>query len=161
MPGSGKSTWGRKLAASLRLPFIDLDRIIEMHLGQSIAGVFQAKGEDYFRETERELLLKAIHHHRDFVMATGGGAPCFFDNLQQMKQAGTTIFLDVPFAEIIRRMSKKGRAARPLLAGMDQDNLEADFTDRFRHRLAFYQQAHHILGEDNLNVSSVISLIKT
>lgn len=161
MPGSGKSTIGKQLAIHLDLPFIDLDKEIERETGQKIRFIFQEKGEAYFRELERDTLHKLIHEHLSFVMATGGGAPCFYDNLRQMKEVGITVFLNVSPAAIARRMSKKGVKKRPLLSGMDQDNLEKEFAAKFQHRMPFYQQARYEIKEGHIDASYIASLIKS
>ncbi len=161
MPGSGKSTTGKKLAKKLGLPFIDLDKVIEKHTGQTIASLFQEKGESYFRILEKNLLEETIQSQPAFVMATGGGAPCFFDNLQRMKEAGTTIFLNKSLVAIARKISKKGIAKRPLLAGMDQQNLEKELAAKFQHRMAFYQKAHYEIKEGDIDASYIASFIKS
>ncbi len=160
MPGSGKSTLGKKVAALLQLPFIDLDKLIEIQQQQTIASIFEQKGESYFRETEQQMLLSAIARHHHFLMATGGGAPCFFDNAQVMKTAGITIFLDMPMEDIARRMSKKGLNKRPLLSGLDQENMAQEFAARFQHRMPFYQQAHHIIKKDDMHPEHIASLVE-
>lgn len=160
MPGSGKSTLGRKTANLLQLPFIDLDKLIEIHQRQSIASIFERKGEHYFRAIEKQMLLEAIANHRDFLMATGGGAPCFFDNLQIMKEVGITIFLDMPLADIANRMSKRGINKRPLLSGLDQENIEKEFAARFQHRMPFYQQAHYLIKKGDMHPEHIASLIE-
>lgn len=161
MPGSGKSTIGKQLAVQLDLPFIDLDKEIERETSQKIRLIFQEKGEAYFRELERDTLHNRIHKYESFVMATGGGAPCFFDNLRQMQEAGITVFLNASPAGIARRMSKKGVKKRPLLSGMDLDNLEKEFTAKFQHRMPFYQQASYEIKEGDIDASYIASLIKS
>lgn len=161
MPGSGKSTIGKKLAALLELSFIDLDKVIEEHAGQSIASIFESQGESYFRYLERQVLLDTIKRNKNFVMATGGGAPCFFDNLEKMKKAGITIFLNMPMTHIVQRMSAKGKAKRPLLSGLDQNNLEKEFIARFEYRMAYYQQAHYEIKEGDMDPVHIASLLKS
>src|SRR5690349_71191 len=104
MPGSGKSTIGKQLAAALLLPFVDLDHEIERKELKSIAEIFSEKGENYFRHTESQMLQQWAGSARDFVMATGGGAPCFFNGLEIINNSGISVFLDVPVSELLRRI---------------------------------------------------------
>jgi len=92
MPASAKTTLGEKLAAHLQIPFIDLDDVIVKAAGKSIKEVFEQEGEDHFRELEHDALHQSINAHPGFIMATGGGTPCFFDNMKVMKKAGTVYF---------------------------------------------------------------------
>ncbi|MFM8739263.1 MAG: shikimate kinase, partial [Cytophagales bacterium] len=92
LPGSGKTTLGKQLAERLNIRFVDLDTEIEKSEGESIALIFKRFGEDHFRKAESTQLQKWANLNEDFVMATGGGAPCFFDNMEVMNQSGTTIF---------------------------------------------------------------------
>src|SRR5579859_2734142 len=96
LPGSGKTTMGKSLADALRLPFADLDVEIEKSEGLTVPQIFEKRGEDYFRAAESELLKKFTSSSGHFVMAAGGGAPCFNRNMTAMNQSGITVFLDVP-----------------------------------------------------------------
>src|SRR5438874_1229377 len=100
MPGSGKTTTGKLLAEKLKLTFVDLDMEIEKSEGRSINQIFEKRKENYFREVESMILKKFCSSSESFVMSTGGGAPCFFNNIKQMNDSGKTIFLDVPAKEI-------------------------------------------------------------
>ncbi|MEM6841106.1 MAG: shikimate kinase [Bacteroidota bacterium] len=152
LPGSGKSTLGKQLAGQIELPFIDLDDVIEAAAQQPIREIFAQQGEDYFRRLEQKSLLDTIAQNLEFVMATGGGAPCFFDNMQKMNQAGTTIFVDTPVVIITERMKKEGVAVRPLLHELNTDNFAEAFYQKFAHRLPYYQQAKiTVTSEDSLD----------
>ena len=78
---SGKSTFGKELAKDKGLPFLDLDESVESREGRSISEIFAKEGEEYFRKREREILHEICNEADEFVLATGGGTPCFFDNM--------------------------------------------------------------------------------
>ena len=148
LPGSGKSTLGKQLAARLTLPFLDLDDRIEQHTGEAIRDTFAQRGEAVFREIERRMLQEIIAEHDQFVLATGGGAPCFFDNMDLMNSSGTTLFLDVPIPTIVQRMQGDQISNRPLLQALDQDQLAQEYTAKFEKRLPVYRQAQVVVQAD-------------
>ncbi len=143
LPSSGKSSLGRRLSESLGYRFVDLDKCIEADQGMSISQIFSEKGEDHFRNVE-SALLQAIAPNINLLVATGGGAPCFFNNMEYIKANGISIFLDVPPAILAERIKKHNQDDRPLLAQIDhlQEELERKYTER----LPFYQQADLTLG---------------
>src|SRR5688572_4631456 len=100
--GSGKSTEGRKLARALSVDFFDLDDVIENLHHQTIPELFNSLGESKFREIERDALRTFGKKENPFVMATGGGTPCFFGNMEWMKRQGEVLFLDIPERELIK-----------------------------------------------------------
>ena len=147
LPGSGKTTMGRAIATAMSLPFVDLDTEIERREGRLIREIFKQKSEDYFRILEANELASWCDSDKSFVMATGGGAPCFFHNMELINKAGVSIFLDIPADEVARRIKKTNVEERPLLAagaGTLKDNIE---TMR-ANRLSFYKQAKLIFGQD-------------
>ena len=124
MPGCGKSTFGRKVARELCLDFFDLDKEI-IHSEQiPITEIFEVKGEDYFRKIESKLLRDVSLNNDNFIMATGGGAPCFFNNMDFMNANGHTIFIDTPIEILIERLSHRGIEKRPLIKKIGQENLQ-------------------------------------
>ena len=159
LPGSGKSTLGKKLAKHLGLPFLDLDEIIEQREHQPIWKIFAQQGEEAFRKIEQRALHQVIAQYKSFVLATGGGAPCFYDNLDVMNQAGTTLLLDVPVATIIQRMHGEQITDRPLLQGLDQNRLEQEYAAKFEKRLPVYRQAH-VIVDQNATVDEVAALLQ-
>jgi shikimate kinase len=160
LPGSGKSTLGKQLAHSLAIPFVDLDLAIEKAEKRKIAEIFKNAGEDYFRKVESELLNKWAVSDTDYLMATGGGAPCFFDNMQKMNGAGITIFLDVPPMEIAQRISASDSNDRPLFIKMNLDVLKDQIETLRTRRLPFYKQAKHVVIGNSIKPGDIISLIK-
>lgn len=144
MPGAGKSTLGVQLADTLLLPFIDLDKELERQEGSLIPELFREKGEEYFRRREAELIRHVSGQRHSYIMATGGGAPCFHDTLAFMKQDGIVAFLDIPLSVIQERV--KNSTDRPLLLHEDAEELMARLTSLRDKRLAVYQQAHITLS---------------
>lgn len=157
MPSSGKSTLGRKLARALNYRFVDLDKLIVRDQKITIPELFKEKGEPYFREVESRLLHQTRPNHW-LVIATGGGAPCFFDNMDFIKSTGISIFINVPPAELAHRILQHGKDDRPLLSGVTQ--LEQELEARLQNRLPYYMQADFIVTPENSKVNRLLELVK-
>lgn len=156
MPGSGKSTVGKQLSSNLNLNFIDLDEEIEKAEGKKVKEIFSVKGEDYFREAESRLLHRVIGTEDNFVLATGGGAPCFHNGMDSINQHGVSIFLDVPMDELVTRVEND--LNRPLLQTENKEELKIKLTAIRSSRLLCYQQAHVIVNSsDFADVMEAIS----
>lgn len=136
LPGAGKTTLGMELALQLGIPFVDLDQEIEKETKQSIRSIFSEKGEAYFRQLEQDHLSRVIREMDDFVLATGGGTPCFFDNMDVMNASGETIFINTPIDQIKQRLQQD--TVRPL---MQTNTLES----LYQKRKKWYDQAHHTI----------------
>jgi len=145
MPGCGKSTFGRKSAEKLSMKFIDLDTEIINYAQKPISDIFEEEGEDYFRKIESELLKSLSTSEESFVMATGGGAPCFFDNMDFMNANGITIYIDTDVAFLLERLSDKGINKRPILKKIGSQNLENGLKEQLEARLPFYSSAKVII----------------
>lgn len=141
--GSGKSHWGRIWAAQYKLGFIDLDEIIEIEEGKSVVDIFESKGEDYFREIEAKK-LRELGALKNTIIACGGGAPCFKDNMQWMNENGISVYLTATPDEILRRLAK-GQAQRPLIKKLNQAELLFFIERKLKEREPFYNQANIIL----------------
>ena len=149
---------GRKLAVALSLSFLDLDDAIEEGARQPIRTIFVQQGEKVFRRLEQQALHQVIGQHDAFVLATGGGAPCFFNNMEYMNQRGTTVFLDVPIAIIVQRMQGAQITDRPLLRELDPNQLVLEYTAKFEKRLPIYRQAH-ITIDQNTTLEKLVALL--
>ncbi|MBG8556192.1 shikimate kinase [Hymenobacter guriensis] len=141
MPGAGKTTLGRALALRGGLPFLDLDEEIVRQEQRSVAEIFSAEGEAYFRAVEARLVRQLIEQHPQLVLATGGGAPCFHDTMDALLASGVTVWLDVPVPELVARLHRAA-AARPLLAALpDEQALKQRLTETIAARRGFYSRA--------------------
>jgi shikimate kinase len=149
MPGSGKSTLGKQLANKLMEKFIDLDHEIEMHEQKSVSEIFAKSGEDYFRTIESKLLHQFAGSADSFVMATGGGAPIFFDGMNIINKSGVSVFLNVPIETLVKHTSN--RSTRPLLKNENESELREKLTNIRETRLKTYQQARIVLDDPTLS----------
>ena len=154
MPGSGKSTLGVKLADALQIDFLDLDSEIERKETKAVKEIFRDKGEDYFRLIEAETLRELAGSSRDFVLATGGGAPCFYNGMDTINETGFSIFLDVSIKELVRRVSNN--KDRPLLQSED---IEKKLTVLLENRLPVYRKAS--ITVSNPTVESILKKLKS
>lgn len=148
MPGSGKTTLGKQVAAQLLTEFVDLDEKIEERERKSIPEIFAQQGEPYFRQVESDLLHEWAASTKSFVMATGGGAPYFHRGIDVINQTGVSIFLDEPIEELVRRTEKK--SGRPLLLASDEAELRNKLMSIREKRLPVYQQASIVLQQPDL-----------
>jgi shikimate kinase len=157
--GSGKSVLGKELSQLLKLPFIDLDDVLEKQDGVEVSKIFSEKGEAHFRMLEAEALRKQSIQ-KEFVMATGGGTPCFHDNISFINQTGTSVFLDTPVSEIVKRLKGEQKKTRPLLASVPDDQLQPTLEAMLQSRLKFYKQAHFIVSPTASTAEDILNLLK-
>ncbi len=148
--GSGKSTVGRLLSRKLSLPFVDLDSLIVERTGMSIPQIFREKGEGYFREIEREILISELSSSRNLILSTGGGAPAYRDNMNLINRFSTSIFLHASFETLFSRIS--GDRNRPL-ASLDRERLK----NLFLKRLPFYRKAHITINTEGKTPADVVN----
>ena len=140
LPGAGKTTLGRQLAAHFNRPFIDLDLAIEARTGRAVRELFATDGETGFRAVEAAVLREVLGQlGPPLVLATGGGTPCFHENMALLNGAGPTLWLDVPVAVLAARLPPAEVAKRPLLAAAG--GAEAWLHETLTARMRFYAQA--------------------
>jgi shikimate kinase len=143
--GCGKSHHGRKLAQMLDYHFIDLDEWIVDKAQMNIPIIFREKGEAYFRQLEAKA-LRALQQQDNTVIACGGGAPCFHQNMDWMNQHGVSVFLDTAEALILERVRRKPDK-RPLLKGKSDEVLRQFIRAKLSERRSFYEQAQIKLSQ--------------
>lgn len=147
--GCGKSKLGKGAAIKLNQPFVDLDDLVESSHQMSIPEIFASFGEEGFREKEREV-LQNIAFAEDAIIATGGGTPCFYDNIQWMNKNGITVFIDTPVKVLADRLIN-ARVERPLVKGKSMEELISFIDSKLMERRPFYEQAQLILRGVDLN----------
>lgn len=141
MPSSGKTTIGRHVASQLGLNFFDLDHLISAETDKTIAQIFEEKGEEHFRELERKHISEKASQPGGFIMATGGGAPCHFDNMATMNNCGITIYLDVTVDDLYNKLLRKGTQKRPLLRDLSPEQLHDEINSKYESRKVYYEQS--------------------
>lgn len=156
--GSGKTHWGRLLSEKLGIRFFDLDEQVSSHAGKNIVDIFATEGEEQFRLQEKDALHIITESHDSFIMACGGGAPCFFNNIEYMNQAGITVWintaLDVLFERLIEEKDK-----RPLIKELSADQLKTYISKKFADRKLYYEQAKVKVNEAPLELDNLINKI--
>ena len=138
--GSGKSFVGQQLAAKLGYGFIDVDTLIENTEGSKIAQIFENHGETHFRKIESEY-TRRLEELENTVISTGGGAPCFHDNMTWLNANGTTIYLSAPPELLYKRLKNEGEN-RPVLRGRTEADLLEFIENKIAERAKFYSAAH-------------------
>ena len=156
---SGKTTLGKKLANKLNMPFIDVDAKIEELEGCSISEIFLLKGEKGFRLLETDF-LKTYCFPESFVLSTGGGMPCFNDNMKTLNTLGTTFYLKRPVKELVNRLVS-AKEKRPLVEGKSIEELEAFITDTLKNRSPFYESSKFVLNRENQTVEEIIDCLNS
>jgi shikimate kinase len=154
--GSGKSTIGQTLANELNLSFVDLDHAIEKEIGMSIRDFFEASGELKFRRLENDVLKKVILENRSMILSTGGGTPCYGNNLELMKSALKTkvFYLKASIKTLSERLVSE-KATRPLIQAIGEEDLPEFIGKHLFERSNFYLQAHHVIDIDQKSVETI------
>ena len=155
--GSGKTTLGRKLASRMNYEFIDLDHKLEQQAELSIAEYFSFFGEDSFRKLEADVLRKT-DYPENVIISTGGGLPCYFDNMDWMKANGKTVYLKLSPKTLAGRLESV-KEERPLLQDKHGDALIAFIEEKLADREGFYSQANIIADGLSLNAERLEQIL--
>jgi shikimate kinase len=155
--GSGKSTLGKGLARALGISWLDLDTEIESRYKISIPDFFSKYGETAFRDVEHKV-LNDLASTPDMVISTGGGVPCFHNNMELMNQTGLTIYLEATPEIILTRIGPYAWK-RPLFQQMDGTDILEKITVHLKSREKFYQQAQITVDAANPDIEELKSTI--
>ena len=156
--GCGKSYWGKKLSEKIHIPFFDLDGKIEEQEGKSIAQIFAENGEEYFRMVEKETLYMITESHESFILATGGGTPCFFNNIDYIKKAGIAVWINCSVDCLYSRLQKE-KDKRPLLNAIPDGELKSFIVKKYSTRKIYYQQAQIIAHDETMDLDKLVGRI--
>jgi shikimate kinase len=154
--GCGKTYTGQRLAARLRLDFLDLDQWIEEQTGRGISDIFRQDGEPAFRQMEREFLRK-LENKTNLLVATGGGTPCYHENMSWMCSNGLVIYLKASPGILLHRLTPVA-ASRPLLAHLSAGELHSYIERKLAERVPFYESAHLVFEQFSGEEDSAVEL---
>jgi shikimate kinase len=157
--GSGKTTAGKKLASLLGWSFIDLDKKIEEYEGKTIPEIFSEEGEDYFRVAESNI-LRSLESGTDTIISTGGGTPCYSDNMDTMLQSGLTIYLKLTPSQLRSRLSES-KGDRPLIKDLDADELLSFIEKKLSDREKQYNRSLITIEGIDLDIKQLHLLVKS
>ena len=156
--GCGKSTVGRRLAAAGGYNFVDLDEVVAEKAGMSIPEIFATQGEEAFRKLEREAIEQLSLQDRT-VVATGGGAPCYGDNMRLLSERGTTVYLKMSARKLSQRLLHV-RVPRPKIAGLGPEELFDYVTTLLTEREPIYMQSKIVVDCDDSQVTTVVGRLR-
>ncbi len=154
---SGKSNLGQLLAEKLGYSFIDLDYLFEERFRISVLDFFEKYDEDGFRKIERSILHETLEQD-DVVISTGGGTPCFFDNMHFIKESGLSVYLHWEIPTLVSRLRQVKRK-RPLLKDVPPGELEDTVRTHLEHRAFYYNQADYTIDTENLDMDAILRWI--
>ena len=157
--GSGKTHWGKILSKQINLPYFDLDEVIAASEKKTVQQIFHDKGEEYFRVKEQEVLEALAEDHDNIIISTGGGTPCFFNNIDFMKQQGKVVWLNTAVDILLERLLKQ-KHSRPLIKNISDAELKSFIIKKLQDRKMYYEQAHVMLHEESITLESLLKSIE-
>lgn len=155
--GSGKTHWGKLWAEKHEMPFFDLDEVIEKMEGKSVVDIFEKSGEKYFRFQE-SIALRSMAQYDHCIIACGGGAACFDENIQWMNENGLTIYLHASPMELLDNIMKE-KDKRPLVKHVNEAELLFFIQKKLEERIPFYEQAKIRFRVEDLNEDSFRKIV--
>ncbi len=156
--GAGKSTTAKRLARRLGVESYDTDRLFEERFCISVNDFFKKYDEPLYRKLETQI-LQSTQQYENAVIATGGGTPCFNDNMVWMNQNGITVFLKTSPQTNYNRLSQS-KVKRPLVVNKTPEELEAFILQNHAERLPFYEQAQLTVKGEDLDLDALVEALK-
>lgn len=156
--GSGKTSFGKALARYMKYSFCDTDSVVEKKANKTIEQIFAEDGENYFRKIENAALIETFKMSNT-VVSTGGGTPCFFNNMELMNQNGVTIYLKRTQKFLYSRLVSSYKK-RPLLIDKSREEMIQFIETSLNKREPFYNQAKFISTEINPKPEDISLSIK-
>jgi len=155
MPGCGKTTIGKQISSVTGILFLDMDESIVSKTGKTIAKIFEKEGEEEFRKREREILIELGKDNRPMIISTGGGAPCYKDNMDLMLSYGKTVYLRTSIAKLKKNLEKE-KDSRPLLKG----NLSIGIKQLLKEREPTYLRSSVVIENTSTPEEAVNQILK-
>jgi shikimate kinase len=146
--GVGKTYWGKLWSELSGLTFYDLDDMVEEQNEKTISEIFASDGEEHFRNLETAA-LRTFVNSKNVIVATGGGTPCFNNNISWMNKTGVTVYLQSSAVNILKRLEGE-KEKRPLIKDRKEEELLFYISEKIKERETFYKQATIILNIDDL-----------
>ena len=158
--GSGKTAVGQRLAEVLQVSFLDLDREIQKKTNKTISEIFENKGEIFFRKTEFEVLQSILDTENSYVLALGGGTPCYGNTMQLLERYKDvkTIFLQTSLPVLTERLFLE-RDKRPLISHLDTKETLRDFIRKHIFERNFYYNQANIKVKADDSINKIVSEI--
>lgn len=156
---SGKSTIGKLISDALHIPFYDLDQLIENNLSLKVSEIFEQKGELFFRKKEKEILIDFLNTSENYVLALGGGTPCYYDNFELYQNSEIhSIYLKASVSTLLNRLEKQ-KATRPIVSQFNNEELQDFVAKHLFERNYFYHQVETVISIDNKNEQEIVTEI--
>lgn len=155
--GVGKTTLAKKLASKLGYTWLDTDQEIEKRVGMKVSEIFEVRGEAYFRALEKQFVDELIPN-QNIIIATGGGLPCFNENMTKLNELGISIYLERTPKELFSRV-KQATNSRPLIANKSDEELLEYIETTMEKRREIYLQSDLIADRFSQTPEKLIEMI--
>ena len=155
--GCGKSTIAEKLSSLIQIPFVDLDKSIEMKANSSISQIFESFGEVYFRKLEHDVFVELLTTPEKQIIGLGGGTPCYANNHELLNEEGViSIYLKASVATLFNRLAHN-KSKRPIIAAKSDEELQEFIAKHLFDRNYYYNQAMYKIVVDGKTIDETVA----